>query len=103
MRVVTTNGSSDVVSFTALPFEMIARISGGGGYISPPSQEVPYGGTAVLSIAPYAGYCILSIIDNGSVATITNPAGMKYASRISERIIKWWWSSALSCTPFPVP
>ncbi|WP_287152611.1 DUF5719 family protein [Candidatus Solincola tengchongensis] len=78
VRVSTATGTSDPLPFTVLPFEVIAWVSGGGGSISPPSQEVPYGGTAVLDITPYAGYRITSLSDNGKAAPVTDPAGMVY-------------------------
>ncbi len=73
VTVTTGSGTSNGLPFTVLPFVVTAAVSGGGGSVSPPSQNVSYGGTATVSITPQTGYGIASITDNGVGMAVSNP------------------------------
>ncbi|MBC7248601.1 MAG: S8 family serine peptidase [Actinobacteria bacterium] len=73
VTVTTGGGTSNGLPFNVLPFVVTATASGVGGSVSPPSQNVSYGGTATVNISPLAGYGIASITDNGEAKPVANP------------------------------
>ncbi|MBE0665240.1 MAG: hypothetical protein IH584_05400, partial [Candidatus Aminicenantes bacterium] len=50
-----------------------AQVSGGHGSVSPGSQQVEVGATAMINIAADPGYMIDTIMDNNTSKLITNP------------------------------
>lgn len=61
-----------VEGFTINPV-VTASVSGGGGSVHPLSQEVPYGGTAVIDLRPEPGYRAASVTDNGVPVPLSDP------------------------------
>jgi len=50
-----------------------ASVSGGGGAVSPASQQVDWDGQATIDLIPNEGYHVASITDNGVPAEIADP------------------------------
>ena len=73
ITVTTLAGTSNALPFTVLPFVVTAVVSGGGGTVSPSSQDLSYGGTATVNITPQEGYGIASITDNGESKAVSDP------------------------------
>jgi alpha-tubulin suppressor-like RCC1 family protein len=62
-----------VVTFEVNTYAVTASVSGSGGTVSPPSQNVNYGSTARVNVTAYEGHHVSSIKDNGSAVAISNP------------------------------
>jgi hypothetical protein len=62
-----------VVTFAINTFTINAAVSGDYGSVSPVTQMVNSGKSAVIIITPDTGYHIAGITDNGNAVSITNP------------------------------
>jgi hypothetical protein len=62
-----------VVTFAINTFTINAAVSGDYGSVSPVTQMVNSGKSAVIIITPDTGYHIAGITDNGKAVSITNP------------------------------
>ena len=62
-----------VVAFALGAYNVTANVSGGHGNVIPPSQTVPYNGSASITIEADNHYHIASITDNGVPVAIANP------------------------------
>jgi len=61
------------VTFRKDVFTVGASAPGGGGTVSPASQQVHYGHTATIDLDPDPGYYTQSITDNGASMPVTDP------------------------------
>ncbi len=67
-------GNHDIiVTFARNRFSVTAAASGGGGTVSPASQQVYYGHTASVDIDPDPGFYAHSITDNGTSVPVSDP------------------------------
>ncbi|MBN2027954.1 MAG: hypothetical protein JW854_14490 [Actinobacteria bacterium] len=60
-------------AFTVDQLTVDASVSGGGGAVDPSSQEVDWGGTAIIDLAPDPGYHLDTITDNGAPQAVADP------------------------------
>jgi hypothetical protein len=73
-QYVITNATRShevVAAFAINTYKVSAAVSGGDGTVSPDSQDVNHGGSAVINIDPAIGYHTASITDNGTLVTPT--------------------------------
>ncbi len=72
---VTANHSV-IVTFGINSYTVNASVPGGHGTATPASQDVDYGGTAALGLAPDPGFYVTRITDNSSI--VPGPYGGTY-------------------------
>ena len=71
--IVSMGTDKEVTACFAIKrFSIAALAPAGHGTVTPPSQTVDYGGTAVIAISPDTGYRIARIADNGVSRPVTD-------------------------------
>ncbi len=92
-------------SFTIDTNAVTASVSGGGGGVSPSSQDIDWGGTADITIQPYSGYHIDTITVNGVAQTppFSSPFELTGVTEPTDVVVAFasginTWYFADSCT-----